>query len=59
MATCVESETFEYGEDSVEAAATQLRKDFDSGLSMDTQDIPEAALAALHKVYDLCCQEYE
>lgn len=26
---------------------------------MDTQDIPEAALAALHKVYDLCCQEYE
>ena len=27
-------ETFEYGEDSVEAAATQLRKDFDSGLSI-------------------------
>jgi hypothetical protein len=26
---------------------------------MDTQDIPETALAALHKVYDLCCQEYE
>jgi len=26
---------------------------------MDTQDIPEPALAALHKVYDLCCQEYE
>lgn len=34
VATCVESETFEYGEDSVEAAATQLRKDFDSGLSI-------------------------
>ena len=29
VAACVE-----YGEDSVEAAATQLRKDFDSGLSI-------------------------
>lgn len=34
VAACVESETFEYGEDSEEAAATQLRKDFDSGLSI-------------------------
>lgn len=34
VATCVESERFEYGEDSVEDAATQLRKDFESGLSI-------------------------
>lgn len=47
VATCVESETFEYGEDSVEAAATQLRKDFDSGLSaqecIECEPIQQAA----------------